>query len=307
MSKLINFEGAVYEVCDDECCLLRSFIGDHDHFKVPSAVFTEEGKRYRVSAIIQYSMIGSDNTISFDESSEITGVPVSFTGRCKSVFYLPPRIKRVLSSLSNQNFPKIVSERDCQRFVSTAGSRVIMNHFPLDIIYQHSLKQRYIIRETVQFVGRYSFIRNQSIVSVVFPSSVENIDAYAFYGCCNLRFIRFKKYSKLRVIGNHSFRSTAVESVDIPANVEEIDNYAFDECNNLRSIRFSEDSKLKVIGYSSFQSTAVESVNVPTSVEKIKNCAFYDCQSLRSVKYLGDSMKISIGVDTFAKCPNLLY
>lgn len=207
---------------------------------------------------------------------------------CTDLFILPQEVKRVLGSEPNF-FPKVVSETSVQRFVSIPGGNVIMNHFPLEIVYQHSPKKRYIIKETARFVGKYTFYDNNDIVSVVFPSSVKCIDSYAFQLCKTLRFIHFKRNSKLKKIKKMSFDSARLESIEIPSYVRKIGRNAFSFCQKLRSVTLHEDSKLKIIGKSSFSSTAVESVEIPSSAEKIGASAFSDCENLRSITFRKDS------------------
>lgn len=107
-----------------------------DRFVVPSAIYTAEGKRYRVKGITPSPLDPatvpkgcSAGVISFDESSEITEIPLSFIGRCRSVFFLPPQTRRIVGSRPDC-FPKIVSDKRRQRYVSTPGSRVIMKPLP---------------------------------------------------------------------------------------------------------------------------------------------------------------------------------
>lgn len=108
-----------------------------------------------------------------------------------------------------------------------------------------------------------AFAENIHITTVVIPSSVENIGKGSFYQCENLRFIIFKKNSRLKKIESCSFLFAALESVDIPSSVEEIKGMAFNYCRNLRSVNFSKDSRLKRIGYNAFGSTAIESIEIP--------------------------------------------
>lgn len=128
-----------------------------------------------------------------------------------------------------------------------------MNHFKLGLVYQHSFRNRYIIRETTLYVGDNSTERNLRIFSVVFPSSVKYIN---------------KNNSKLMVIGHFSFSRTSIEFLNIPCNVKlpVIESYAFYKCSNLS---FSKCSKLKRIEYSTFEMTSIESFNIPSSVEEI--------------------------------------
>lgn len=302
----IRFDGALYETCGEDICSLFYISGNRDHFKVPSAVFSKDGKRYRVIKLSPFIGEAKFNIMSFDESLEATDVDISLIRQCRSVFTLPPRIKRVRYERDYfaGNFPKIACENGQQRFVSTAGSRVIMNHFPLELAYQLSFAHKFSIRETIRFVGRSAFLDNKTVRTVVFPSSVEYIGKSGFNGCCSLRFIKFRRNSRLKKIGEFSFRSTTLESVDIPSSVEEIGEYAFESCSELRTVTFSDDSNLKTIGKCSFKFTAIESFDVPINVEEIGKYSFSGCRNLTLVTY-HDKSKISFGNNVFYGCRNL--
>lgn len=300
MSLSFRLEGNVYNVCGHGCCILMSMTGKHECFRVPSAISIPEGKRYLITGISQSACFNADspNTVSFERSSEITCVPLSFIGQSKSTFFLPPKVKRVLCSEPKYS-QKIILESSYQRFVSTLGSLVIMNHFPLELAYQHLHTHRCYIRETVLFVGDYSFYYNQSVTSVVFPSSIEYIGDSAFCNCTNLQHIRFKKGCKLLIIGKRSFSFSALESIDIPSDVEEIEDSAFYCCTNLRSVTFQWDSKLRVIGKSSFRYSNLESVKIPSKVDEIGDFAFDECKKMSSVTFSKDAKFAKIGVESF--------
>lgn len=67
-------------------------LSDCDHFKVPSSVSSQNGKRFRV-VISQDIIVRSSDIVSFDESSEVTEVRTLFIRSYRSIFNFPPRIK----------------------------------------------------------------------------------------------------------------------------------------------------------------------------------------------------------------------
>lgn len=284
---MFSFSNAKYEICGDDTCILRSIEAECDHFRVPSVAFSPDGKIYKIIRTFPDKKSSNANIISFRDSSKIAEVEIPFIKLCKSIFILPLSIKRIEWSFFTQvrNNPKIVAQKGCQRFVSTAGSRMIMNHFPFELAYQHSFRKKIFIREVVKIIGYCSFLYNMSITSVVIPSSVEYIDDYAFCDCERLRNIHFKHNSKLRVIGSCSFFSVAAESIVIPPSVVSIRKCAFRYCYHLKSVTFLENSKLKKIGEETFADTAVESVNIPSNVEKLGESSFFNCRKLRSVTF----------------------
>lgn len=298
---MIRFEGAGYEICGENTCILASISGKSEALKVPAAVFSKEGEIYRIIGISSQPEGVAVNSISFDEQSEITVVPAWIIRKCRLIFVLPPRIKRIQSIKPSffSNRPKIVPGNCDQRFVSTCGSHITMNNFPLELVFPIKYRKRYIIRETTRFISSKAFEYNNNINFVVFPSSVECIGDFSFNWCKNLRFIKFKRNSKLKRIGKSSFSSTAIKSADIPANVEVIEDSSFAGCEDLKSITFSKDSRLKRIGAASFHSTRLEFINIPASVEFIGESSFVYCLKLKSIFFTNDSKLERIEASSF--------
>lgn len=184
--------------------------------------------------------------IPFDESSEAEEVYVSNIRQVSSISPLTPRIKRVWFSSHDydKGCPKIVSESRRHAFVSTPGSRVIMNHFQLDVSYQKYFKQRFSIRETVRFVVHNSFSYTNHLRAVVFPSSVEEIGERAFFSARISDQSHSAKIRSWRKSEIFSFYQSALESIEIPSNVEEVGACTFNECENLRSVEYLSKSKI---------------------------------------------------------------
>lgn len=93
MDGLIPFDGFKFKIGENNCCELELIDGNHDHLVVPSFLLASKGKRYKVNKISRSIVGGTVNTISFAKLSGITEVPLCFVRECKSVFYLPPKIK----------------------------------------------------------------------------------------------------------------------------------------------------------------------------------------------------------------------
>lgn len=139
-------------------------------------------------------------TISFDESSEITTIPVTHINCCKSMFFLPPKIKRVKGEYRdhiNENMSPIIVCDKSNKFVSIENKRSIVNLHPFEVLYQHLIRKRISIRETTRIIGGGAFINNSVIESVVIPPSVVIITDFAFNECINLRRIEFSGDSAL--------------------------------------------------------------------------------------------------------------
>lgn len=125
MFERINFEWTEFEICGTDICRLCSIDGGARHSKVPSAIFSDERRKYHVIGISPGFQPNYISTMSFDESSEINEVDISLIRKISSIFTLPPRIKivRCFDDSLYKNCPKIVCEKGGHGFVYTAGSR----------------------------------------------------------------------------------------------------------------------------------------------------------------------------------------
>lgn len=146
-----------------------------------------------------------------------------------------------------------------------------MNHFPLELVYQYSLRHRLSIRATVRLIGKCFYQYNENIRSVVIPASVKIIKGFAFCGCINLRFIKFNRNSRLRKIGWLSFTSTIIESIEIPSSVKYIGMYAFAFNKKLRSVTFHDKAKIRKIGIEAFSNCPLLDDMAKENLMKIKS------------------------------------
>ncbi len=65
------------------------------------------------------------------------------------------------------------------------------------------------------------------ITEIVIPSSVEQIDFYAFKDCLQLSSVKFEDSSNLTSIDYGAFAGTSITDICIPASVTEIGDQAF--------------------------------------------------------------------------------
>lgn len=301
-----SVKNARYKIIREGYAVLNRIEDCCKRFIVPSEVFSSE--RYQIVGITDSSNedefithFGSAEVISFDESSEIEKVQISFVYCCRSLFYLPQKIKRIEGDFPTDfQGPKIIlSNRN--KFVSVIESKKIMNHFPLEILDQHWRRSLVNIRETIRIIGFYSFYSNKCIRSVVIPSSVEVINSFSFNNCSNLEEVKFSHNSHLKTIGRSAFSKTSISLFNFPAAVEEIGDSAFYACGKLSNVLFSYDSKLRSINDFAFSCSGVRSVTFPKSVQEIGNHAFYSCNNLSNIHFPSNYILRKIGENTFAE------
>lgn len=97
-------------------------------------------------------------------------------------------------------------------------------------------------------IGENAFYNQDSLVSLVLPSSVTTIGAYAFSKCSNLA------------------------SVTLPASLKEMGYEVFTDCSNLSSVTFT--NGLKKVGERAFYRSGLTSLALPASLDTICPYAF---------------------------------
>lgn len=169
-----------------------------------------------------------------------------------------------------------------------------------------------------------SAFRLCGLENITIPSSVEDVQKNAFYGCQELGKIKIQN-------GVYKIQSQAFSycksliSIEIPPSIESMGEAVFEHCDNLQKVivdfgvsdigtqTFSAcgqlrqvelPSTLKNIGEKVFSGcSALTSVKIPQSVEKLGNDTFYKCGALVTLE-LPDGIT-SIGNECFAYCTAL--
>lgn len=127
-----------------------------------------------------------------------------------------------------------------------------------------------IIPSTIQnipvvSIGKYAFLNNNTVESIVLPDTITSLDYYAFYCCSELSSVTLS--NNITTISVSAFRDCPkLTSIVIPNSVKTIEAAAFYNCLGLTS------------------------VVIPDSVTTIDNHAFYNCINLTSVT-LGAGIK----------------
>jgi len=167
---------------------------------------------------------------------------------------------------------------------------------PVDLVIPST-----ILGVEVKNIGSNVFYNCDSLTSVEFPSSVENVYTNAFGYCANLTQITIGN-------GNMNADSAFVNSPNLtkvifPSDVTSISSApVFSQIVNLSTVVFPDT--LISIGNSAFNyCTKITQLNLPASLETIGYNAFSYCESLTDV-ILPDGVT-SIGNSGFSGCTNL--
>ena len=91
------------------------------------------------------------------------------------------------------------------------------------------------IPNSVTFIGRFSFIECQGLLSVNIPSSITYIGSSAFYGCTGLTSIDIP--NSVTSIHDEAFKDCSeLSSVSIGKGIKKISNEAFANCQQLNDV-----------------------------------------------------------------------
>ena len=161
--------------------------------------------------------------------------------------------------------------------------------------------------DKLEYLGAWSFYNTVNLTSVTLPSSVEEIDMYAFaasgdyaqFGMYGLEEIDLGE--SLESIGEGAFFACGLKSIDIPDSVTEMGEQAFYTCPALKTVRVGKG--LRTIPEKAFWScSSLTTVNL-TAVKKIEEQAFAACQALTNINF-GDKLEI-IEEQAFWACNTL--
>lgn len=108
----------------------------------------------------------------------------------------------------------------------------------------------------IKNITKYSF-NNASIIEIVLPSKVEELESFAFHGAKNL--VKLVMPNSLRKIGSRAFSSTmSLKVIELPEGVTDID-------------------------YNAFTSCWAEEIVLPSTVSTIKDGIFYGDYNLKKL------------------------
>lgn len=156
-----------------------------------------------------------------------------------------------------------------------------------------------------------SFSGCLSLKSILFPSTLEGVGNYAFYGCNRLQKAEFKEGTTS--IGSFAFANcTSLNDIILPNTLVSISEGAFSGCSNLRKITIPDGVtslgsryESSSYNYGVFESCySLRQVILPRGLKEICQRTFYGCSSLTTMD-IPEGVTF-IGRDAFNGCSNLL-
>ena len=176
-------------------------------------------------------------------------------------------------------------------FVNFKGVRCSVTEINSDAL-KGETAHTLVIPSSVKEIDPYAFAYMNNLKSVKVPASVRTIKRGAFAGCTNLSSITIEP--GVRLIEGTSFAGTGITSITIPNTVKDLQTYVFEDCKKLKTVKLPDG--IKKIGECLFMGCeSLTSVVVPPTVTEIGERAYYDCKSLSSVTLPEGLVKICDG------------
>lgn len=180
---------------------------------------------------------------------------------------------RSMSALKNLDIKNvsIVSGGDAYYDVNHTVNNVVGKYMFSSLTNLQSI----VLPTNITDIEAFAFDNCTSLTNIDIPNSVLNIGVKAFFGCSNLTAIELP--INLSTISSQTFGDcTGLTKVVINAKVTSIDDYAFSNCNNLTEI------------------------NIPDKVTRIGSYAFSNCGNIAKLTLSGNVT--SIGLYAFTGC-----
>ncbi len=157
--------------------------------------------------------------------------------------------------------------------------------------------------KTVTEIADGAFRNVDSITKVIIPGDVKRVGAEAFYGCDNLKEIKFTSEGTT-TLGRSALNACAkLDTVTLPASMTKIEEFAFQNCKALATITLPEG--LETLGFQSFYGcSALTAITIPEKIELIDYNTFMHCTSLSGVTFAGSKVR-NIKWQAFYGCTSL--
>lgn len=151
-------------------------------------------------------------------------------------------------------------------------------------------------------IGEIAFAKNEEIISITLPETLQIIGNSAFWRCSNLEEVVIVG-ENLQTVGNGVFRQcTKLASINLPDSVTSIGTEAFGLCWALKSFKIPrgvtkiEDwtfngakltqltipENVKEIGYRSFAHTSIQSLVIPAHLKEYRKLHFGTATNLKT-------------------------
>ncbi len=182
---------------------------------------------------------------------------------------------------------------DSDEFTSGPLNYCILDDGTVKITKYNGTYEKYTVPskidgKSVSVIGRYAFVNDYTLKTLVIPGSVKELENQAIHGCYSVKTITIKS-GKLEYISNTGIEScTALITLNVPANVKHIGT--LNDCRALEKIVIDENNKylcsVDGVVFSKDKKTLIkfpqgkieEMYIVPSTVKNIGEWSFYEAK-----------------------------
>lgn len=136
-----------------------------------------------------------------------------------------------------------------------------------------------VIPEGVEIIWDRAFKFNDNINYVKLPTTLKEIEQFAFGGCENLINVDFSN-SNVEIIKESAFVScSSLAKVEFPCSLRILKSFAFSGCDSLSEVILNDG--LKTISSHCFSNSLVPNINLPSTVDTIGDSSFEDIKVVK--------------------------
>lgn len=251
-----------------------------------------------ITSVGKCTFYGCTELLSISLPDSLTEIGFSAFGNCFNLetVNIPANLKTSFdySGLAYlYNYKEINVDDSNNQYSSLDGVLFNKNKTELIKYPQNKTDKSYTVPDTVKKIDSKAFYNNHYLETVKIPSSVKEIEIYAFADCLSLNNIDLNKIEK---IGDYAFeKCNNLKTVTVPKAVSYIGENPFRECQSLEMIKVDSENpnyciydgalinKTKTVLYSYPCKNMNTEFVIPNTVSVIPYFFFAYCNNLKNV------------------------
>lgn len=155
-----------------------------------------------------------------------------------------------------------------------------------------------IMNEGLKVIGEMAFF-GSSVQEIVFPSSLEKLEADIFYYCDRLKKVDLSM-TQVTSLSSSLFALSGLEEILLPKTLKEIKSQAFLCTGKLKSVEVPEN--VTFIGREAFRESGLTHIQLPNGLTRLESRAFYHCPALSEVTTYGTTIREEADASIDASC-----
>ncbi|KAI5548472.1 regulation of response to stimulus [Trichomonas vaginalis G3] len=213
------------------------------------------------------------------------------------------------TSIVNLILPESVSTIGIRSFYSCPNLLTVdLSHSKIESIHDETFKScekltNVSFTENLKEINNSAFAKT-SVISIVLPSTVTNINDGVFFGCQSLLSADISQ-TKISILPKHFFRKCIkLSTISLPKTITKLDDFCFAFCQSLSDLNL-QDIPITSVEESAFlQCLNLKLILFGKTLEIISSSCFMGCEQLQQVNLYSTKLS-TIGSLAFSKCSSL--